>query len=59
MDRLVFIMNSLTVGGVEKIIAVLLNQLSELGIEVEFICLEHNDFSMEKIVVEYKKVLNV
>lgn len=50
MDKLVFMMNSLDVGEIEKIIALLLNQLSALGIEVELICIEYNDFLVQKTV---------
>ena len=44
MSKLYFMTNSLAAGGAEKVITVLLNKLSELGIDVELICLEHNDF---------------
>lgn len=44
MCKLVFMTNSLAAGGAEKIITVLLNKLSELGMDVELNCLEHNEF---------------
>lgn len=44
MSKIVFMTNSLSSGGAEKVVTVLLNKLSELNIEIELICLEHNDF---------------
>ena len=44
MGKIYFMTNSLSAGGAEKVITVLLNKLNESGTDVELIALEHNDF---------------
>ena len=44
MQKLVFLINSLTHGGAEKVLSIIVNKLSDQGYETELICLEKDDF---------------
>ena len=44
MQKLVFLINSLTYGGAEKVLSIIVNELSDQGYETELICLEKDDY---------------
>ncbi len=44
MKKVTFLINSLTSGGSEKVLTVIMTELNKKNIEVELICLERNNF---------------